>query len=360
MSSTIFFEGTLKEQYESNDVLNIVLKHVQKTNAKLKQFEDSFIVCFLQGKSEPLEFRFENKKVDSFCKWNSDASEEYYRIFDLFIELKPLFKSLRIEDDEGLWHEYLIQKQPCKIKLRPLSSDEMKFLDRVKANEMNPPGEIELFIISKSGFQPISLEVMNDHVRLLEQIKTSGTSSLNETMQILATQRSQLRRREKPFYHALLRIIVQDFIRIMNYGTVNDFIPNGIVGLANELSYLGVNSVKEEELFDFKFHWMLIEIWISCAFKYKDIGIVRELSDDIRGLATSKEAALCGITSIFLNKHSGGASNVKEAEMRKLAKKYYKTGALGEVMVIDTPEKELEMFFSMMDYLGFCYVGVCC
>jgi hypothetical protein len=44
--------------------------------------------------------------------------------------------------------------------------------------------------------------------------------------------------------------------------------------------------------------------------------------------------------------------------MRKLSKKYYKTGELGEVMVVDKPERELEFFFSMMDYLGFKYVGI--
>jgi len=44
--------------------------------------------------------------------------------------------------------------------------------------------------------------------------------------------------------------------------------------------------------------------------------------------------------------------------MRKFAKKYYKTGSLGEVMVIDKLERELEFFFSMMNYLGFEYIGV--
>ena len=88
------------------------------------------------------------------------------------------------------------------------------------------------------------------------------------------------------------------------------------------------------------------------------MGIVKSLTEDVRGLTSSNIAAKEGTLSIFLNRHSGGAGNSKEAEMRKLAKKYYKTGSLGEVMVIDKPERELEFFFSMMDYLGFKYIGV--
>ena len=358
MSCTIFYKGTLKENWNPDDVFNTVLKHVQKINAELEQFEDSFTLHFLQGKSEPLEFQFRNKRIDSFCRWNGENPEEFYAILDMFIELKPLFKLLNIKDDDGLWHEYVVQKQPCKIKLRPLSSDEMKFLDRAKVNEINPPSEIEKFVISQSGLTPISLEAMNNHMRLLDQIKTSGISSPDELVQFYASCQSQLKPGAKPFYHALLRIIAQDFIKIMDICNLDDFSRQDIVDLTNKLKFFGENSVKEEvEHFDFNFHRMLIEIWVSYAFNYKDMGIVKELKGNIRGFATTKEAALCGITSIFLNRHSGGASNSKEAEMRKLAKKYYKIGALGEVVIVDKPEKELEFFFSMMDFLGLNYVG---
>jgi len=161
-----------------------------------------------------------------------------------------------------------------------------------------------------------------------------------------------------PFHQSLLRIIVQDFIKIMNIDCMDDFKPQSIADLANELRFLGKYHHKYEvNCFDFEFPSILLQIWMSYSFEYKKMGIVKEVSEDIRGFFTSKIAACEGIKSIFLNRHSGGASNAKEAEMIKLAKKYYKTGALGEVMVIDKPEKELEFFFSMMDYLGFSYVG---
>ena len=315
MSCTIFYKGTLRENTNPSDVLDIVSKHIKNINAELTQSTDPIVVNFLRGQSEPLVFEFKNKKLDSFCKWNGETPEEFYAIFDMFIELKSIFKSLKIEDDEGLWHEYIIQKQPCKIKLRPLSCIEIQFLERMKTNEINTPNEIEKFVMAKSNLTP--------------------------------------------FYKSLLRVIVQDFIEIMKIGSVDEFKPQAIVDLTNKLGFsTEYGFSKDVENFNFLFHRMLVAIWISCVFEYKEMGVVKELADDTKGLQASKVAALWGIESIFLNRHSGGAANSKEAEMRKLAKRHYKTGALGEVMVIDKPERELEFFFSMMDYLGFIYIGI--
>ena len=244
------------------------------------------------------------------------------KIFDLFLELQPLFKSLRIDDDEGLWHQYSAQKKPCKIKLRPLSADERKVLERIQANNLNPPTEVERFVMAKTTLQP--------------------------------------------YYKALLRLIVQDFIRIMDIKSIDDFDPEAIVDTAKGFV---VDSVKKVDFmgeagncfsvksFSFDFPYILLKIWIGYTFEYKKMGLVKGLTGNIRGLTTSAIAALYGIRSIFLNRHCG-INNAKEAEMNKFAKQYYKTHAMGEVMVIDEPERELEMLFSMLDYLGFKYVGV--
>ena len=286
MSCTIFYKGTLKDNYNTSDVLNIVLQHIRNINAEIVQSSDSIIINFLNGKSEPLVFDIKNKKIDSFCKWNGEDPEEFYRIFDMFIELQPIFKSLKIEDDQGLWLEYITQKKSCKIKLRPLTSVEKKLIERIKINEMNPPTEIEKFIMAKSNFNP--------------------------------------------FNKALLRVIAQDFIKIMNIDSIDSFDPQAIVELANELKYMGKYYYKHEvENFNFEFNSILLEVWIGNTFEYRKMGLVKDLSGNIRGFETSILAAFEGIKSIFLNRHSGGASNSKEAEMIKLAKKYYKTGALG-------------------------------
>jgi len=114
MSCTIFYKGALKEKYSQLDVLHVVTQHVRHMNAEITQSDPSIIIHFLHGKSEPLVLDFKSKSVDGFCKWNGESPEEFYGIFDLFLDLKPLFRSLRIEDDGGLWHEYTLQKGHAK------------------------------------------------------------------------------------------------------------------------------------------------------------------------------------------------------------------------------------------------------
>ena len=316
MSCTIFYKGTLKEPYNPNDVLDVVKNHLESIQAKVDEADNPIVINFFDGMSESLVFHFEKNRVDDFCKWNGESEEEFYAIFDMFIELKPLFKSLKIDDDCGLWHEYIIRKQPCKIKLRKLSSPhEIKFLERIKLNERIIPSDMEQFIMTKSRFEP--------------------------------------------FHKSLLRIIVQDFIKITTITNVCDFNPQEIIALIKEIDFFGGTGYFEDlEWFDFRFSQIILIIWIGNTFEFKKLDVVKNVPNGTRGFETTKDAALYGIRSIFLNRHTGGATNAKEAEMMKLAKKHYRTGAIGEVMVIDEPERELEFLFSMMDYLGLKYIGV--
>ena len=315
MSCTIYYKGTLKADNGTNDAFEIIEKHTNNFHANLLWSNSSAMINFMEGQTESLVFAFRDNKIDTFWKWNGENPEEVYKVFDMFFELKAVFKSFHVNDDYGLWQEYMAKKNPCKIKLRPLSTDEKMLLERVYENEASHPSELEKYIITKSRFNP--------------------------------------------FHKGLLRVIVQDFIEIMKMDSVEDFEPQIIIDSTDALKYYGKNSCHtDNEHFDFMFSSILIEIWISYTFSYKNIGIVKDLAADVRGALTSKEAALNGLKSIFLNKHSGGSSNAKEAEMRKFAKKYYKTSAMGNVMVIDEPERELEMLFSMMDYLGFSYVSI--
>jgi hypothetical protein len=315
VSCTIFYKGILENNRKEGDILDIVSRHVRSINAEIAQSEAPIIINFLNEKSESLAFDLKGKKIDGFFKWNGENLGDFYRLCDMFFELKPLFKCLKIDDDEGAWHEYIAQKEKCKIKLRPLSSNEIEILKQIEENEITSPTEVEAHIIEKAGCLPNN--------------------------------------------KSLLRAIVQDFIAIMGINSMNDFKPKNIVDLTNELNFWGeANYVETLEWFDFHFYRMMVVIWLSYAFTYKKIGLVKNVDKNVRGLKTSKIAASGGIESIFLNKHTGGASNFKEAEMRRFAKKYFRAGSLGEVMVIDNPERELEFLFSMMDYLGFGYVGV--
>ena len=313
MSCTVYYKGTLKPEHNPEDVKTVVIKHANELNTVINETDDSLIINFNEGLSESLVFEFKNNKLEENWKWNGNNPDEFYKILDMFFELKPYFKLLRIYDDAGLWNDFSAGKTPCKIKLRKLLPNELKILDRIRANEKSELSGIEKFIMLKTGYEP--------------------------------------------YNKSLLRIIVQDFIKVLNINSIDEFKPKDIIALANELRFAGKYYVKREIGFsDCSLSHMLLEIWISYFFEFKGKGRVSEIPDELRGFNSSKIAAMCGISSIFLNSHAGGASNSKEAEMIKLAKKYYPTGALGEVMVIDEPERELEMLFSMMDYLGFKYV----
>jgi len=313
MSCTIFYKGTLNEKSTPKDVIDTIQKHMKYINADLKYTDDSIVINFKSRLSEPLVFNFVNNSINSYCKWDGNNSEEFYRILDIFIELKHLFKILEVEDEEGLWYGYNIQKQPCKINLRSLSaSNELQLLNRIINNNHNELNEIENYIISLS--------------------------------------------RLCPFNQSLLRIIVQDFIKIMQIENIKDFSRKAIVVLMDQITFVNDHFAKTDLKY-FEFDTILMRLWISYVFTYKNMRIVKDLPENIKGLKSSKLAALFGILSIFLNCH-GGVVNEKHAQMKKFAAMYYMSYPLGEVLVKDKPEVEMELFFSMMDYLGFSYVGI--
>lgn len=102
MSCTIFYKGKLKKEYNFKDIVSIIQKHTGTFNWKLNIEENRVEIKFSNKKSEPLVLALEDNRIDGFCKWNGDNEEEYYKILDMFIELKPLFKQYEIGDDFGI------------------------------------------------------------------------------------------------------------------------------------------------------------------------------------------------------------------------------------------------------------------
>jgi hypothetical protein len=316
MGCTIFYKGTLRDSVTPESVFDCVSELIEQIDCYLQRESQTMTVYFNKGTSEPLVFSFINNRINEFCKWNGDTSEEFYSILDMFIKIKPLFKSLRVEDDDGIWYSYLARNRACKIRLRLLESDkEQQLLRRTFTNLTVPPNDLEALLLEQLGL--------------------------------------------RPFKPSFLRIIIQDFNKIMNYQVPCDFNAETIVIRASTLGFSDHQDINANiRNFKFIFPYIFLRIWLSYAFIYKTYGSVYKIPEETRGLKTSKIAALSGTLSIYLNLHSGGASNAKEAEMIKLAAKYYPTGFMGEVVVTDEPKRELELFFSMMDYIGFRYIGV--
>lgn len=365
MSSTIYYKGTLKDSSSAEELYNAVLSRSSAMNCRIVRESDSFYIEFTEGSSEPLLFQLKDRKINWFCKWNNPGNpDEYYRIFDLFLAIKPFFKSLRIDDDEGAWQEYLLKSKPCKIHLRRLST----------------PAELSLL------------------ARELHSAHDDFSGFLKSGMRFI------------PYSNAVYALIAQDFLRIFKAGTVNDLDKHRILKLANRLRAAEDEPFTRDN-FAFMFPYMLLQIWIACCLTYKNEGRVYRLSDELRGLRTNKLAAEFGILSVFLNIHSGTV-NYKHAEMTRFAREYIYTGPKsGERSIqakaaltrlikeyiagnnIDTTSKELffipmtdtfkdacetifaggdnsapdlhqedivqslEVLVSILDYLGFRYVG---
>jgi len=315
MSCTLFYKGDLKENVSGNILSSTVKKHIKKIDCIVHECNEAIIITFNNGTTEPLMFDISSNIINNFFKWNGDDISELYQIFDLFIKIKPLFKSLKITDNEGLWEEYVTLNRPCKIQLRTLvSEEEAQLLTRAHVNSQNKHSEIEQIIISTLQLKPTALAI----------------------------------------YH----LIVQDFIMVMQIKSKHEFIPEAIVALTNEICFADDHLGKAQmRIFNETFAYMMLQIWISYSFAYKHYGVINSLPNNIRGLKSSKLAALFGISSIFLNLHSG-IVNEKHAEMKKFAANYYSTGGFGEVMVSGNVNTELVFFLSMMDYLGFKYIGI--
>ena len=366
MSSTIYYKGTLKDSSSVEEIYDTVLRQSAEMNCKIVREDDSFYIDFTEGKSEPLMFRLNDRKINWFCNWNNPGNpDEYYRIFDLFMAIKPFFKSLRIDDDEGAWHNYQLKSRPCKIHLRELSG----------------PAETGLLELDFDAAKYDFSEYMKPGMLFL------------------------------PYSDAVYCVIARDFLQIFKAVTVSDLDKDCILALANRLL-----SEEDEpfshESFEFQFPYILLLIWISHCLTYGSKGRVCQLSDEVRGLKTNMLAAEFGLLSVFLNIHSGTV-NYKHAEMKRFAGEHINTGpksdefsayaraALSKIIRdyviqnnIDTTSKDpvlipvtgafkeaydaiftaenksapdikpedirqsLQALVSILDYLGFKYVGV--
>lgn len=366
MSSTIYYKGTLKDNRGVEELYDAVLRQSSGMNCNIVKEEDSFYIEFAEGMSEPLLFKLSDRKINWFCKWHNPGNpDEYYKIFDLFIAIKPFFKSLRIDDDEGAWQEYLVRSKPCKIDLRALSGpSETHLLDR----------DFTVSDYDVSAF-------MKPGMRFL------------------------------PYSNAVYCVIVQDFMRVFKAQSIEALDKDHILERANRLKSEEDDPFTHEN-FAFKFPFILLLIWIGHCLTYGGKGRVHQLSDEIRGLKMNKLTAQFGILSVFLNIHSDTV-NAKHAEMKRFAADYIDIGPKSEEFSahaktelakiikdyvaknsIDTTSKEpviipmtgefqeaydsiladeynhalaskrenigqsLEVLVSILDYLGFKYVGV--
>lgn len=217
-------------------------------------------------------------------------------------------------DDFGIWDNYIIQNKPCKIiKRYSLTDKEQKLLQRIIDNTKKEYSQTEIEI----------LHIMYHYKEIA------------------------------PFSKNICRIIVQDFIKIFDIKTMTSKKLEQIINAANEVNWFDGYLDFTKENYMFEFIYIVVAIWINFCFSYKNKGLVKELPFNIRGLESSKLAAIYGITSNFLNCHSG-TINSKHAEMNKFVAKSLSCSNPFFLSQLGA-ETELILLFSILDYLGFRY-----
>jgi hypothetical protein len=316
LSCTIFYKGKLKENTDIQSVIEIIKSHTKSIDCSLIKKKNIITLLFNQGKTEPLVFDFNNDKIDSFCKWNGIDEQEFYKIFDIFIAIKPYFKSLKIEDDGGFWYTYNNMHKPCKIVRRTtFNNNEIKLLERIKANS-----KIELSQIEKDIYK-----------QMYHNIEGS-----------------------EPYSYRIWLLIVKDVVRLF---AITEFDENTQACLLKKANKLMPSYFSNFNIVHFTGVLMsiIVTLWVGEFMLYKDLGSVSLLDNNIRGLDGSKEAAIWGIMSSFLNSHSG-IVNLKHSEIDKfmvqqLSCEFY--FILNELQ--DEGKTELELLVSILDYLGFKY-----
>ena len=317
MSCAIFYKGKLKENADIQNVIELIKSNAKNIDCSIIEKKDSITLLFNQGKTEPLVFDFKNDKIDNFCKWNDIDEQEFYKIFDIFIAIKPYFKSLKVEDDGGFWYTYNTMHKPCKVKRRTaLSNDEIKLLERIKA-------------ISSTGLSQIEKDI---YKQMYHNIEGAG-----------------------PYSYRIWRLIAQDVVKLFD---ITELDKNTYVYLIKKATIIILDYFSYFDIENFSVNLMalIVALWVGEFTIYKDIEIVSLLDDNIRGLSGSKKAAVWGIMSSFLNCHSGMV-NAKHSEIDKfmvqqLSCEFY--FILNKLK--DDGKTELELLVSILDYLGFKYI----
>ncbi|MGD9570013.1 MAG: hypothetical protein AB7V48_17160 [Sedimentibacter sp.] len=203
-----------------------------------------------------------------------------------------------------------------KVKIRTMLSDnEIKLLERIKAN-------------SSTEFSQIEKDIFK---QMYHDVEGSGPG---------------------PYSYRIWRLIVQDVVKLFHITELDKNTQAYLNKKANRIisGYFSIGN------YSVNLMAKIVALWVGEFLIYKDLGTVSLLDDNMRGLSGSKEAVVWGIMSSFLNCHSGMV-NLKHSEIDKfmvqqLSCEFY--FVLNELK--DEGKTELELLVSILGYLGFKYM----
>ena len=167
LSCTIYYKGKLKKKYNPMDLFNKIIENINDTKWNYEIRNENNLTITINAKSEPLNFYFENSCINNFCKVNVENNEEFVRVLDLFFDVHNMFFKFELQDDYGAWNDYLANKNPCKIKFRELTSEEMKRVkkfDKISNTSKNILLRIIGESIKKNKNDEISYQYLIDNI----------------------------------------------------------------------------------------------------------------------------------------------------------------------------------------------------
>jgi hypothetical protein len=131
MSITIYYKGNLKEPENIAGLMNAIREYSQPLGWEivgLKGVEGIYVDI---PDTVNIAFAPRDGWIDDFAKSTDDSEETLDEIFGLFRSIKPFFKRLHIEDDYGLWNDYIARYSKEKFpQFRELKSCEKEELNR--------------------------------------------------------------------------------------------------------------------------------------------------------------------------------------------------------------------------------------
>lgn len=145
MACTFYYKGKLKKKFKTTDLFNEIIKELDKTMCKYKLESDEDLLININNKSEPLRIKFENNRINGFCKIEL---EDYNKMLEIIYSIKHMFYIFEFDDDYGLWIDFIAKKNPSKIKMRELTQEEINEVNQFDYKSL-PSRSLLLGIIAK-------------------------------------------------------------------------------------------------------------------------------------------------------------------------------------------------------------------
>lgn len=132
MGHTVYYKGKLKEPDNITAFIETATSKAKECGWAVMELTDDIPgIGFELPDSEPLMFMVKNGKIDDFTKYIGTDNKVVTNICDILWTLKPFFKRLEVNDDYGVWDEYVLTLTSKKYPpFRELTAIEKAELER--------------------------------------------------------------------------------------------------------------------------------------------------------------------------------------------------------------------------------------